>query len=1102
MSTTIFQGIRNGNITDAINATNSLVTVENKYANPLGDFYEKLYKIGGTTVRLNEIKDGKQEIREYCLFDILDHCASENWHNVTKPCKQFNKKTGKCRNGNDIRNGDHYYNCAYHTESLGDHLILAMYETLTHAVDDNLAQDLQFAIAFATLFHDCGKPSCHKLYDVESGAFTGFPFHGETGAAMMAAMWSDEYIPVISKKHYDTAVNAIRLHMCGYHGAPSKYRHDLLCTEDHHTKLFLYYMSWGDELGKVPETGLEIYRDTVSRQRAIFMNNVVKSTLTIPDFYRRYGISSVVVFVIGESGSGKSTFVDRLTKTFGPGSVCHVERDRIMTKLLTGEDTRYYGRKYALLYSVYSAMKDLHNASTDKSQAKNIPMLTDAVTTAVDTWNTEYPDLPIKNPETPRPITNQIRKKMYTMIRKSISGGCITIIDTLMNSHPAVIEQNLPPELRWCFKIHIHVNNYCPRTDGNNVGESLDHQLKLVDNFGLYNIVKDPKDFASISTANGDSGDLPKGMCMKRFTPNYVMFVGRTPTGEFGYDAAINKIGCFSYTDLIDLDLSTNYADFYLDQFLLNMNICDLVEALYRRLGSIDAIKEWFSTEGFNCSIMYDNFLVIKYFEKPGAMYWRYKWAKQCRGIVVYIDYIGRTSIVSFKLPRGAEILTGVHIDTGIDETQDLNPRSIGNLDDAQQEICKVMTTGGDLEGHLTSKADGSLFIVNTCTIDSEFYAAVVRNGDEYVKTWIAMSLSIGDTVYIPATQGTIWERGFMLEYMVTAILCGYCGVDRKSISNLNPTAAFEEYGLKFLKDLSSIDTNGTTTFSFEAICAGRKSAWGETVHTELAIEYPNDILVFLGMSDCASMKYTPHSAITHPFNEPLWWNITHSDEISSMMKDMELIIGGELTEKEFLVKYPPSNKGVCENPVIDYEGWVFMARQGDDWLYTKIKTVAYYNAHKFRASNIDFLMKIADTCGHIFPLARNTKSLFSGLEDKLNKCSVEIGELIDPNNERFTDFSVDVRKLAKKGDPLRGIEDRTVVQRARILINQSCFPRYAVGIFKGYFDMFGDDSTIEKVVKGLVSNLELYKPLAETITPDDPRIAGFLAICLNVPSH
>lgn len=545
-----------------------------------------------------------------------------------------------------------------------------------------------------------------------------------------------------------------------------------------------------------------------------------------------------------------------------------------------------------------------------------------------------------------------------------------------------------------------------------------------------------------------------------------------------------------------------------------------------------------------NLSKVKTSIVVLKYMEIPGARYWKNVWAKQCRGVVLFVNpETLDVTVLNYKLPRGAEVLTGMHASSNISESQDINVKkgTADVLDAEQQDTFERLSQNNDIEAVLTSKADGSLLVVTAysgktlhimkCFVDTF--------GGDYVEAFATMSLTASnqEVMLVPATNGTFWESGFMQDYMVTSILCGFLKGDRKDMQNMTSLEAFVQHGIPFIQALLEMRSNniymypGTEamTFSFEAICSLRTGCFkGNHVHAELAISYDSDRLAFLGTSFCDELVFIPHSETKNnrfEIEEPLYWRITHASQINEMMHDMEALLVGKITKATFLAKWVPSNPDwsneKVESAIIDFEGWVLMKKAtfdgSDPWIYSKIKTVAYYKAHKYRPENIEFLFELAKTAGDIFPLARKLADMLAPgvFEERMSKLQKDFQNLLDMSHDdgkaymaELTEYfaqkelaaATEASSKKKGGNPLTGLEKRPLLVQAKILVNQDPFSTHCLRIFKKHFqEMDLTHKDLGSCLKGIVMKLELWTDeKIKSLKPIDESISELVSACIG----
>jgi hypothetical protein len=524
----------------------------------------------------------------------------------------------------------------------------------------------------------------------------------------------------------------------------------------------------------------------------------------------------------------------------------------------------------------------------------------------------------------------------------------------------------------------------------------------------------------------------------------------------------------------------------------------------------------------------------LKYLEQYGARFWQ-KWAKEMRGAVLFINpETEEISVLSYKLPRGAEVITGMVSKMEI-ETQDVKPGKVKILDPEQQDTCIRLCDGDDIDIHLTAKGDGSLLVINTFTGRSmEIMRPVVEIfGTSYTQTWAQQSLELtsNQMLIVPASQGTVLEAGYMASYMVTAMLIGSEIVSRDELtqysqSNYTYEDCWIKYGKLWIEKFLGFQFLNpmhceSQTFCFEAICKDRCGLFDDRPHNELACSYNRDRLIFLGTSLSCQRFYIPHTVYsekfckTIPFEEPLWWRITNARQIDAILEDMGLMILGRMTKKEFLQQYPPSNPGfdpnddqMIENAIIDFEGFVAMKLAAFDpdplhreictrlnissRIYSKLKTEAYYRSHKFNAKNIAYLAELAKTAGDIFPLARKIAGICrSGViaerMERIGHLTMELLDFKNPDNkimsslhQAYDNMVIEVKEEIAKGnqvkmpkDPLVGFEKRPFDVQCKMALNFRGFDFGAL-LLPMYLEAFSELDSNNPDLKSIASGITM----------------------------
>jgi hypothetical protein len=493
-----------------------------------------------------------------CLQIVLEDC-----HNKIDPCKQYDKKKDVCRNGNPLINekkGYHKYICKYHQDdTLAIHLVLASimsgFRAMTIGKDD---RDVSIAQLIA-LIHDIGKPYTAQMYDINGFLATGFPMHGSIGNMILLPHFCEEMKQYISKEEWIAICTTIGKHMCGYHRTHTEgniYKRELLCCEDELVKDYLSILRYGDKYAKLPEESI------IKTEKLDEFD--IKKPFDTELFFKKYNFTNKLsVFLMGTSGSGKSFLANMIQKHY-PEICCHVERDCCMAEVITGSYYRFTGKDYSTLYAIYDCYKKLSKAKKILIKAKGkgeikaqkeYDGLEQDLIRKQGEWNSlEYDKLSIHTVGSDIPDIGQKVNLLFSeKINQAFKNPTIKIIliDTMATLFPG-IERCLPQSLSNSFIVHIHVQNFCSRVDGNNVGGTIADQLKVSGPFKVTEPLPQGslksmhlKAMSSVSTDLKSDGDKPKCLGQSPFRPHMVTNVVRTVNGQFGYEEAIELLKKF-----------------------------------------------------------------------------------------------------------------------------------------------------------------------------------------------------------------------------------------------------------------------------------------------------------------------------------------------------------------------------------------------------------------------------------------------------------------------------------------------------------------------------------------------------------------------------
>ena len=108
---------------------------------------------------------------------------------------------------------------------------------------------------FTALIHDIGKLYCWQKTKYKNEDVISYPYHGEYGAIILSEIYNEELGKIFNKDEWNNIIRTITLHMCGIcdvnNNDFSKYKLELLSVEKLNIKNNLFYLGYGDTLGKI-----------------------------------------------------------------------------------------------------------------------------------------------------------------------------------------------------------------------------------------------------------------------------------------------------------------------------------------------------------------------------------------------------------------------------------------------------------------------------------------------------------------------------------------------------------------------------------------------------------------------------------------------------------------------------------------------------------------------------------------------------------------------------------------------------------------------------------------------------------------------------------
>ncbi|MGA1306900.1 MAG: HD domain-containing protein [Candidatus Kapaibacteriota bacterium] len=946
--------------------------------------------------------------------------------------------------------------CDFHEESLLEHSLMAM----IIAIDTSSDEDTVLS-GLTALLHDIGKPACLSVY----GKNIGYPFHGEYGACILSTMYSDAISIYITQEQWQDMCDAISLHMCSYHTTKndewSIYRRTLAQLPSPSVKKLLWNLSFGDTLGKFSNLS-DSSAFLASREDYARM---VNQPFDVSSFMKKEQKKTLCFFIRGKSCGGKSTFVKKLTDylaSFGFQDFQYdlISRDEIICETVakriihTLTQKRPVGDEYKMLYSKYQELK------------------------------------------LGKVVNDEIKKR----ISIAISQDKIPIVDSCILYYENII-QCIPTNISNAFIIAIDCVRNTPLTeaDAHKNGMNFDTFLSTESEFIRTPIkwINTKKMFleklASIST-NSKKPDTT-------FTPHLTFAYGFNQTHSFGLNSmkmTLEPILKYFSSTLKSANTSI-------------MQIIEYVNYLQQNLG-YDGMRNTLGEQYYRCSNSHgdDRILRMNYLDHNN--HWKEAWNRQTRGTTFFQRASGIWTPIKFLLQRGAEMVTGIQVSHGVTSTESMSldescsydeqiakaSSSILHLDDTQQKIIMSLLMNREIEDGMTLsfKKDGSL-LGYTIFQDKEI-AEYMRNFIQKSEDKFAQTImKICDTLSLPfgvfSSQSTLLIGENMLDWTIQA-LCSTLMNDDKIIERFSGKTyydAIDECFPTIITNLTKIamssakDKNfpadASVTVLMESICKGRRSIFAQKDHTELALCYNSSSCTVLGISYCndTMVKNIPHFTFSsrikeNGFVEPCFWTVSHTDNVNVLLDDLNKVIFEEISESEFFNIHPPFNEFDNWEHIIDREGFVTYA--GKTYDYGKIKTDAYYIAHKLKAKNIFYLMRLAsvESARLSFPLCNEVNTFYSTIKEDVIKL-----------NDTFNSMCVDTESKLFKGLPekaQKSFQKQSPQVRLKMLINGSeKFSEIAQEIFKTVYpfniacvdsDFLNDVVTVVKsILMGFVEN-------------------------------
>jgi hypothetical protein len=719
--------------------------------------------------------------------------------------------------------------CCPHEESLYDHLLNAAKIAFIKSKELKYSEINCIKAYLTALFHDIGKPG--TIFIREQISFKG---HGIVGGAILHNLWTHEITDVfkLSKKDWGDICVCADVHMCGYFHDQKSQDHifniqilpisvkemliilrfaDIMSLLNDKCVDIKYGLKWNSELEQQLNEEEEKYIDTIKDD--INENDIIKYCQDKP--------KSCYIQLLGSSGSGKTTFADKLITMLGPDKVVYISRDF-----------------------------ELINASHKVLQ---IPLLVSHKEITPSIYKTAY-TFYSKNKSLSQIINSNMMKKAAI----GLAEGKIVISDSLMHMYPNVRDQIIPPCVRDSYKINFWRNRNEFFDDENKMGITLEEQLKLHGYkhvFYPFHHIENWSKLISV-TESYSCEELQQKLKDDYALAHLSINIGFNGCNDHVVEHIVGKL----------LMMHEYYKSIprlpNIDQ-TMNLNLLDLVKLL-NSINGIDSIIEFFTMYNFTINTKIPTVIGIKYIDVVCDT-WKPKWARQARGR--FYSVIGDKVI---ELKSGLQ--RGIEISLKVNDTKDINidnKNDFTKYDDTQQYVLNAFSgKDNDIDGYVSSKVDGSLGIINIYPKSSEQYSIIksLVFTNNFAKDICDYCITNDLPIVVISTQGTLFIGEDMQDYLLTSIDMDIYDFINKIILYYNE--------LKYEKYISMY---------FELYCKNRTTNIGKR-HTELAVGYSENGFKLLGINvdDIYIPHFKLPNII---FQQPLFYKISNINQIFKLLE-------------------------------------------------------------------------------------------------------------------------------------------------------------------------------------------------------------------------
>lgn len=910
--------------------------------------------------------------------------------------------------------------------------------------------------AFDNMIKECSRPcECAR-----------YPGHGLLGAILLvlfkdiiASTMPDTLTTKDRVAIVDAMIRTVQIHMSLHNCGNPEVCHKVLAHENHLVRILASYMYVGDNLGKIRSAA---YQEKVPFNQAY--DQFIANMESLPVHASLVALNQgqkVTILHQGQSGSGKSTFIESLKETLPEcHRLCVISRDECIAQIITGRTERLTGEQYNLMYQIYNKCKSYH-----KKKA-NIANVNEAVRDAQEKGLQLSPAFTNITEQSVPNVMQLVDSAFTDAYNTALENNDVDVIvvDSCLTLWETAVEQHLP-RLNETIVITVPFINFAGIVSTAN-GLSEQNQLNLSGSNTIYHPAGgvfassffDPIEKKKRNTFHQappvilriDNGI----MCTNNIT-TLTWIANALGDQPIVHPTRVNTSGmkgCEFIQHLVDKhnrdmlkvrdelfkawDVTMNGIYPY-EQHTASKKeriIKELVEytSILHENGILDKAitKDEFASndELFWNTIMSIN--VVKYKDgHNGSKFWVNEFMRHFRGITIFTHPItGKVTVLRYLMDRGAEIHSKVTNKRATRQDEcDTNGVALDH-------ISKCLLEDLTLNAYLTQKADGSL---GTATVYSGMALVIMK---AYVETWgtdvvkelarQSLEMTQGKFMVVIATQGTKSLSTDMTSFATTSIFGGIRDeqgkplVSREEMSTKTPLQIWQEHGSKFLERIFAIHgpayakyPDDSITLMFEMICAGNRDAFpGAKYHDEFACNATKDQFLFLGLGYASLEVNLPHCIIdiNGAFQQPAFWKIENAKQVNEMIRDLQLVMCGKMTKLQFIKTYPPVNP--IEFDELHPEGFVLYGYVADETTpihqayalpgiltYAKVKTLIYYMAHKFKVENIEALVEYGRVSPGHFPLCDNLYNIYSSgkLQQLLTQLHGEIKKMLDVTDEQ-----------------------------------------------------------------------------------------------------